>query len=399
MKYSFMLFCLFSCTKTMGPCATPADFNIHNPNITNSLPPDLKKQNDNGTMLHQVMIDNSIPIGSGGFGEVFLYNHGGKIYVIKKIVSKKFTHLTYIEKEIEIEKYICEIDPNADKNTLQEYYLNIIPGIFACVQDLMIFYIFMEQMFKDFQSEHYVKAYSDLRGRQKADIMMQIISKFQKIHDKYIVHADIKPNNLMTKGNDFDDIRIIDFGMSDYLGKNFRGGTPFYAAPEYSKRGSRLSFQGDVYSLAVTFAMMEISTHKLLHSKLDKKCRDYSKPPTKDCVNKFRSIILSSFNQDNETLQLATVMIEALDVDPKKRIKSMKVFKEKILNAYLKLPDPKFPRVQNPTGCLGCIKRLFKIGNRPQQRILSSSSNNEFSTVFANRILAEEEAFGSKMVI
>ena len=400
-----MLFCLFSCTKTIDLCANPEKFNTGNSELKKRLVQSLQQKNkrfNKNTLLHKLMYEHSIRIGSGSFGEVTVLTIDGIEYVIKKVEMRSDSEIILMENEIIIQKHICELEIQTVYNTLQECLTNLIPGFFGCVKEGMFLYIFLERMNVDFESDEILQVYSNLRGKEKADIMIRIISKFEELHGKLIVHADIKPSNLMTKGIGFIDIRIIDFGYSGYLGKNYRGGTPYYAAPEHSKKGSLLSFQGDVYSLAVTFAMMESSTHHELDLQLDKKCFDFSKPTTEACANNFRRVILSSFNQDNETLQLATVMMEALKVKPSERIQSMKVFKEKILNAYSELPDlnsQRMQRVQNPTGCLGCIKRLLGIGNRPQQRILSSSSNNEFSTVFANRILAEEEAFGSKMVI
>ena len=389
-----LLLSLFSTIKTTFTCASPIAFDGNNTELKKSLPIVLKLQNANGDFLHQVMFDHSKSIFIGGFGEVREYNKGGKIYVIKKIVPKTKRQISMMEKEIEFLKVICGLDPKVVNNTLEPCKSNAIAGFNGCVEDGLILYIFQEKMKSDIQNEDIIKKYSNLRGRQKADIMLQIISKFQKIHDKKIVHADIKPNNLMTKDDDFDDIRIIDFGMSGYVKEDCRGGTPYFIAPEHTKKGSKLSVQADIYSLAVTFAMMEYSSYIFLNTKFDKICIDPKKIPSDACVSKFRKGIIASFNRANETSLLSKTMIKALEVDPTKRIQSMTDFKIKILEVYDSLPTLNSPRVQNSTGFLGCIKRILKIGNRVRRRVLSSSSNNEFSTVFSNRILAEEEAFG-----
>ena len=100
------------------------------------------------------------------------------------------------------------------------------------------------------------KKYEKLSGRKKAQFMVDIINKFQKLHDKSIVHGDIKPENIMMKNNDFSDLRIVDFGLANYVREDSSAGTSFYVAPERYKH-KQLTVEGDIFSLGITFAMME----------------------------------------------------------------------------------------------------------------------------------------------
>ena len=42
---------------------------------------------------------------------------------------------------------------------------------------------------------------------------IQICLALEVIHDKGIVHADLKPHNLLVSGKDFD-LKVTDFGIS-----------------------------------------------------------------------------------------------------------------------------------------------------------------------------------------
>jgi serine/threonine protein kinase len=60
------------------------------------------------------------------------------------------------------------------------------------------------------------------------------------VHDSGVVHCDVKPSNLLVGGND---VRIIDFGISQYVGEctagdGFVNCSRGWAAPEQLRRRS-----------------------------------------------------------------------------------------------------------------------------------------------------------------
>ena len=96
---------------------------------------------------------------------------------------------------------------------------------------------------------------------EAARLVLQLANAVAKLHERGVVHADIKPDNLMVWRTEDGLVRvkIIDFGLARSMtaedpGSSIfgtaAGGTPRYMAPEIAQ-GQPASFQSDVYSLGV----------------------------------------------------------------------------------------------------------------------------------------------------
>ncbi|MCK4537827.1 MAG: protein kinase [Candidatus Krumholzibacteria bacterium] len=89
------------------------------------------------------------------------------------------------------------------------------------------------------------------------DILSSIFSAMEYLHEKDIIHADIKPENIMISETDENTPRplLLDFGMammkSDIITKI--SGTPRYIAPEILEDHS-YSIKSDLYALGITIA-------------------------------------------------------------------------------------------------------------------------------------------------
>ncbi len=87
-----------------------------------------------------------------------------------------------------------------------------------------------------------------------ANIIKQILEAVSKLHQKRIVHCDIKPANILIRKqeNKIYEIVIADFGIAKvvppgYLISNFKG-TPTYMAPEVLSNNG-FSFKADMFSI------------------------------------------------------------------------------------------------------------------------------------------------------
>jgi serine/threonine protein kinase len=105
----------------------------------------------------------------------------------------------------------------------------------------------------------------DLRQRMKEPLspaqalayLRQMASALEAIHAVGVLHRDLKPGNVMLRGDD--SIALIDFGLAKQLeleaditatGEIF--GTPYYMSPEQG-HGHGCDERSDLYSLGVMF--------------------------------------------------------------------------------------------------------------------------------------------------
>ncbi|KAF5811461.1 putative protein kinase CAMK-CDPK family [Helianthus annuus] len=85
-------------------------------------------------------------------------------------------------------------------------------------------------------------------------IIVQILSVVAFCHLQGVMHRDLKPENfLFTSKNDDSDIKLIDFGLSDFMRPEERlddiVGSAYYVAPEVLHRS--YSLEADVWSIGV----------------------------------------------------------------------------------------------------------------------------------------------------
>ena len=109
-----------------------------------------------------------------------------------------------------------------------------------------------------------IKKRGPLTIEEVIDIMLQLTSAISSAHDSYIIHRDIKPQNVMI----LDDgrVKITDFGIaiasnaSELTQTNSVMGSVHYLPPEQAN-GTGSTAKSDIYSLGIL--MFEILTGKL----------------------------------------------------------------------------------------------------------------------------------------
>ena len=109
-----------------------------------------------------------------------------------------------------------------------------------------------------------VKKRGGLTLPEVIDIMLQLSSGLACAHDSYIIHRDIKPQNIMIL--DDGTVKITDFGIAMALNSNELTqtnsvmGSVHYLPPEQAN-GSGSTIKSDIYSLGIL--MYELLTGKL----------------------------------------------------------------------------------------------------------------------------------------
>ena len=112
----------------------------------------------------------------------------------------------------------------------------------------------------------------------RCKIFSELLSAIIYIHQKGLVHNDIKPDNILisTNGNS---LKLLDFGLSDsdaHYALHTLGCSSRYASPELLKHEERVDVRSDVYSIGCV--MREIFGRKYSHIsrrclKVDKESR------------------------------------------------------------------------------------------------------------------------------
>ena len=96
------------------------------------------------------------------------------------------------------------------------------------------------------------------------DIMLQLIDALAVAHDSYIIHRDIKPQNIMIKESGL--VKITDFGIATALNSaqltqtNSVMGSVHYLPPEQAS-GKGSTIRSDIYSLGIM--MFEMLTGRV----------------------------------------------------------------------------------------------------------------------------------------
>lgn len=104
----------------------------------------------------------------------------------------------------------------------------------------------------------------------RCKIFSELLSAIIYIHQKGLVHNDIKPDNILisTNGNS---LKLLDFGLSDsdaHYALHTLGCSSRYASPELLKHEERVDVRSDVYSIGCV--MREIFGRK--YSYISRRC-------------------------------------------------------------------------------------------------------------------------------
>ena len=187
-----------------------------------------------------------------------------EIYKGIKKGSNNFFSITKINKEyLERKEGFFNIIKEGMDSLKDINHPNIIKLI-KIIEDTKKYYYICEYYCDDNLNDYLKKAKEPLSEEIVQFIMKQVVSAVKYLHDKKIVHRDIKLANLFIKYNSKEDLlsknilnsKIIlgGFYMSAHFKKgdklNLIGGTPLYAAPEI-KLLSGYNEKVDIWGLGI----------------------------------------------------------------------------------------------------------------------------------------------------
>ena len=122
-------------------------------------------------------------------------------------------------------------------------------------EDKGMYYIVMEYV-KGVTLKQLIKKRGGLSLSECIDIMLQLTDGISHAHASYIIHRDIKPQNIMIQDNG--EIKITDFGIAIALNNtqmtqtNSIMGSVHYLPPEQAS-GKVATVKSDIYSMGIMF--------------------------------------------------------------------------------------------------------------------------------------------------
>jgi eukaryotic-like serine/threonine-protein kinase len=181
------------------------------------------------------------PLGSGGFGSVFLAEDTW----IKKKVAIKVPHKQHLDfgEMLKEPRLLASLS-----------HPNIVTILTAEKQE-ELFFIVMEYVMGE-TLEHIILRDGALDVARALDFTCQMCNAVDHAHTIGVLHRDLRPGNMLV--SDTGMLKVTDFGTSRFLEIAAHGttviGSPPYMAPEqfYGKA----VFASDVYSVGVTMYQM-----------------------------------------------------------------------------------------------------------------------------------------------
>jgi serine/threonine protein kinase len=180
-------------------------------------------------------------IGTGAFGVVHRCRETktGHVYAAKFIPISHAMEKALIRKEIDI------------MNHLHHYKLINLHDAYEDEDEMVLIFEFLSggELFEKITSEGYSMSEAEV-----INYMRQICEGVKHMHERNIIHLDIKPENVMCQTSKSTNIKIIDFGLATKLDPNelvkISTGTAEFAAPEIVER-EPVGFYTDMWSIGV----------------------------------------------------------------------------------------------------------------------------------------------------
>ena len=237
-------------------------------------------------------------IGKGAFGKVNLGLH----ILTGRIVAIKSFNKTKINNEKDRNKIMNEI-----KLMKNLKHFSVVKLLDTFENEKYIFIIMENVLGGDLLT--FIKKRNKLPEKTAKYIFKQLLQALKYIHNKNIVHRDIKLDNILIDLNN--NIKLCDFGVGKYIQNNNellfeQCGTPAYIAPEVIAGEGYEGFPVDLWSSGVVL-------YSLLIGSIPFKAKN---------LNELQSIIMTgNYKQIKGISKNAKDLLnKLLEVNPKKRI-------------------------------------------------------------------------------
>merc|ERR1719369_851141 len=180
-------------------------------------------------------------IGVGAFGVVHRCSEQktGNIFAAKFIPVSSAIEKELIRKEIDI------------MNQLHHHKLINLHDAFEDDDEMVLIFEFLSggELFERITAEGYIMSEAEV-----INYMRQICEGLKHMHEKNIIHLDVKPENIMCQTRNTTNVKLIDFGLATKIDPNevvkISTGTAEFAAPEIVERDP-VGFYTDMWAVGV----------------------------------------------------------------------------------------------------------------------------------------------------
>jgi eukaryotic-like serine/threonine-protein kinase len=251
-------------------------------------------------------------LGSGGMGDVYkAYNEA-----LHRTAAIKILHQKEMGDRFRNEAYIQSSVTHPNIARLYEY---LVTGETAC--------IIMEYVEGD-PLDVYLHRKGKLSGEETENIIKQIAAALAYLHNKDILHRDIKPQNFKVQPNGT--VTMLDFGIAKnkYTPKltqqGYMVGTTEYMAPEQFRQ--QVEKKSDIWSLGVmTYELvtghMPFGADNAITMRLKIEKGDYTRPRVLlPSVSAKLNTLIEKCLQVNTSNRLSAAAVESLLSDDKKPV-------------------------------------------------------------------------------
>ena len=282
----------------------------------------------------------SIYLGKRAFSTLKTMVIDGKTIVLKIISLIWRDDRIMAKNDVEHIKIASGIDPNTVQTKLSSDMIKDNKFYKFCIEFEKGVIIFMKNGHYSLDNPKALEYFKGLSPINQIVVILKMIYSVYLLHQKEIIHSDVRPANFFSMDADFKEFQLIDYGFAGRNTENFKGGNPYYLAPEYVKiySSSVLSPQLDIYSLGITI-MLLLEGFYAEYDNIDNAC--FSIELTESCHKEILDVVRDTFQRNLNLFPLKKVIEGALSFEESSRYDSVETFLLKVVEIAPEIPGGK----------------------------------------------------------
>ena len=255
-------------------------------------------------------------IGRGSHGEVFKARElqSDALVAIKVISSSSKEHANYILKEVEMLRLAGQCCGPSAPEFFEAFQCDQGGFRGRCVHICVIM-----QYIDGLSLSRLISLVGVFQETAAAYIFLEIARAIYSLHERSMVHRDIKSDNIMISRDGH--ILVCDFGVSKALTNDSQligtlGGTPFWMAPEIL-RGDPYDERVDIYSLGIVGIELVTGSHP------EPGVSDISNHPSQSALSRARRVTKDDLARVLDSRKFSRrfrqIVLKCLEFDPSLR--------------------------------------------------------------------------------